>query len=47
MKTDIAEGKLSLDELKAMSDKTLADKYKAKRDRVRAARQSVVDELQK
>jgi len=45
MKTDIAEGKLSLDELEAISDKTLADRYSAKRERATAARQSVVDEL--
>ena len=47
MKTDISEGKLSLDELEAMSDKALVKKYSASRDRVRAALQSVVDELQK
>jgi hypothetical protein len=46
MKTDIAEG-MSLAELEAMSDKELEEKYSAKRERVRAARQLVIDELKK
>ena len=44
MKDDIANQKLSLDELEAMSDKELARRYSAKRERVRAARESVINE---
>ena len=47
MKDDITNQKLSLDELEAMSDKELVRKYSAKRERVRAARQLVVDESKK
>lgn len=47
MNDDIENQKLSLDELEAMSDKELQGRYSAKRDRVRAARQSVIDELKK
>jgi hypothetical protein len=47
MKDDIANQKLSLDELKAMPDKTLEDRYSAKRERIKAALLVVADELKK
>jgi hypothetical protein len=47
MKDDIANQKLSLDELKAMPDKTLEDRYSAKRERIKAALLAVADELKK
>lgn len=43
MKNDISQGRLSLAELEAMSDKELEGKYPAKRERVRTARQSVIE----
>jgi hypothetical protein len=47
MKDDIANRKLSLDELENMPDKELQAKYEARRERVRKARQTVVAELKK
>jgi hypothetical protein len=47
MKHDVSEGNLPLDELEVMPDKELQDRYQAKRERVRAARSSVVADLRK
>jgi hypothetical protein len=47
MKDDIANRKLSLDELENMPDKELQAKYAARRERVRKARQIVVADLKK
>jgi hypothetical protein len=47
IKDDIANQKLSLDELKAMPDKTLEGRYLAKRERIKAALLAVADELKK
>ena len=46
MRHDLSEG-LSLDEIKAMPDKTLEGRYSAKRERIRAALLVVADELKK
>jgi hypothetical protein len=42
MKDDISSGQLTLDALKTMSDKEMEAKYEARRERVRAARQTVL-----
>jgi hypothetical protein len=43
MDRDIAEGSLTREALEAMLEKELADRYQAKRERVRAARLKVLN----